>query len=92
MNARREEIYGLLINILTAGFNRSIGALEQAGAVDTRKMRQHYTGIGSKYHDLVTAQIEMTAKYGTDAILAAATDNQASHRSNPLPAIGGADL
>lgn len=58
------EIEARLIALLTAGFNRSIGALEDAGAVDTRIMRQHYRGVGSKYYDLVTEQIVLTAKYG----------------------------
>lgn len=59
-----DEIAGRLIDLLTAGFNRSLGALERAGAVDTQRMRTHYKGEGSKYYDLVTEQIESTARYG----------------------------
>lgn len=57
-----EQIEGLLVNVLTAGFNRSIGALARAGALDTRKMHRKYTGVGSEYYDLVTEQIEYTAR------------------------------
>ena len=63
-----EEIAGLLTGIISDGFNRSFGALRDAGAVDDRKMRRHYAGIGSKYYDLVTEQIELTARYGAPAI------------------------
>lgn len=63
-----EEIAGLLIAIVSDGFNRSLGALERAGALDTRKMREEYKGIGSKYYDIVTEQIELTAKYGASGL------------------------
>jgi hypothetical protein len=61
-----DEIAGCLIAIISDGFNRSLGALEAARAVDTRKMRGHYKGVGSKYYDLVT---EQTAKNAVPAIL-----------------------
>jgi hypothetical protein len=51
-NPTDDEIIGRLVWIITDGFNRSLGALEAAGAVDTKKMRAHYTGIGSKYYTL----------------------------------------
>lgn len=54
------DIAALLTALLTAGFNRSIGALEDAGAIKTKKMREEYKGIGSKYYDLVTEQMELT--------------------------------
>src|SRR5262245_20420159 len=63
-----EKIEGLLIGIISDGSNRSLNALERAGAIDTRKMRKHYTGIGSKYYDLVTEQIVLTAKYGATGV------------------------
>lgn len=63
-----DEIAGRLIGIISDGFNRSLGALAAAGAVDTKKMRGQYTGIGSKYYDLVTDEIVLTAKYGAPAI------------------------
>ena len=52
------------MDIITDAFNRSIGALEDAGAIDAKKMRQHYKGIGSKYYDMVTEQIDVTVKTG----------------------------
>jgi hypothetical protein len=67
-NPTDEEIAGLLIGIISDGFNRSLGALKRAGAVDTKKMRGHYTGIGSKYYDMVTEQILYTAKYGARGV------------------------
>jgi hypothetical protein len=58
-----DQIAGLLIGIISDGFNRSLGALEAARAVDTKTMRRHYTGMGSKFYDQVTEQIVLTAKY-----------------------------
>lgn len=59
-----EEIAGRLIGIISDGFNRSLGALEAAGAVDTKRLRANYKGAGSKFYDLVTEQITLTAKHG----------------------------
>ena len=58
-----EEIAAHLIGIIADGFNRSLGALSDAGAIDTRKMQKQYCGIGSRYYDLVTEQIVLTARY-----------------------------
>lgn len=63
-----EEITGRLVGIISDGFNRAIGALEAAGALDTKKMRGHYKGIGSKYYDIVTEQIELAAKNGAPSV------------------------
>jgi hypothetical protein len=63
-----KEIAGLLVNIINDGFNRSLNALEQARAIDTKELQSHYKGTGSKYYDLVTEQIQLTAKYGAVAI------------------------
>jgi len=63
-----EKIAGLLAGIISDGLNRSLGALEKAGAIDTKKFRTKYTGSGSEYYDLVTEQIEITAKYSASAI------------------------
>lgn len=65
-----EEITGQLIAIISDGFNRSLGSLRQIGAIDTKKLQQHYKGVGSKYYDLVTEQIELTAKYGAPGVRA----------------------
>jgi hypothetical protein len=67
-NPTDDEISGRLIGIISDGFNRSLGALEAAGAVDTKKMRRHYTGIGSKFYDMVTEQIVLTAKYAAPSV------------------------
>ena len=44
-----DEIATMLVGIIADGFNRSLGALEEAGAIDCAKLRRHYTGVGSKY-------------------------------------------
>jgi hypothetical protein len=63
-----KELAGLLVGIISDGFNRSLRALAEAGAVDTKKLHTQYKGVGSKYYDLVTAQIELTAKNGAAGI------------------------
>lgn len=63
-----DEIARYLVGIITDGFNRSLQALSDAGAVSTKVMREHYNGVGSKYHDLVTEQIALTAGYAVPAI------------------------
>ena len=63
-----DEIAGRLVGIISDGFNRSLRALEAAGAVDTKKMRGQYKGIGSKYYDLVTEQVVLTARYGVPSL------------------------
>jgi hypothetical protein len=50
-----------IIPIISDAFNRSMSALEAAGAIDRKELNQHYTGKGSKYYDIVTEQIELTA-------------------------------
>jgi hypothetical protein len=63
-----DDIIGRIVGIISDGFNRSLGALESAGAIDTRKMRGHYKGVGSKYYDVVTEQIILTAKYAVPSV------------------------
>ena len=63
-----KQIEAVLGGIISDGFNRSLGALIKAGAIDATKLPKHYKGTGSKYYDLVTEQIELTAKYGTSGI------------------------
>lgn len=67
-NPTDKQIQNVLGGILGDGFNRCLGALVKAGAIDTSKLNQHYKGMGSKYYDLVTEQIVITAKYGTQGI------------------------
>jgi hypothetical protein len=63
-----KQIEIVLGGILGDGFNRCLGALVEAGAIDTSKLNKHYKGMGSKYYDLVTEQIALTARYGTQGI------------------------
>jgi hypothetical protein len=63
-----DQIVLMLMGIISDGFNRSLGALKQSGAIDTRKMQSEYVGVGSKYYDLVTEQILVTARYGAPAV------------------------
>ena len=64
MNTETErKMRSFLINIVSDGFNRSIGALAESGAVDLTKMRREYRGVGSKSYDLVTVEIEQTVEY-----------------------------
>ena len=62
------NIKSVLITIIADGFNRSIQALEDAGAIDTTEMRKAYKGIGSEYYDLVSAAIEYTAEVSAPAL------------------------
>jgi hypothetical protein len=63
-----KQIEDVLHGIIRDGFNRSLGALVTAGAIDTKKLPKDYTGVGSKYYDLVSEQIDFTAKYGAKGI------------------------
>ena len=64
-----ERIKGFLVGIISDGFNRSVAALEEAGAIDAREMRTQYNGIGSKYYDVVTKELEYTAEFAAPALL-----------------------
>jgi len=72
---KEQLVAGRLVNIITDAFNRSISALADAGAIDTKKMQRHYTGIGSKYYDVVTEQIEVTVRTGAPWICELFTDD-----------------
>ena len=52
-----DELVVALTHILSDGFNRSINALEDAGALDLREMRTAYQGVGSTYYDVVTSGV-----------------------------------
>jgi hypothetical protein len=62
-----EKIEAVLGGFIADGFNRSLRALVKAGALDATKMMKAYKP-GSHYYNLVTEQIEYTAKYGAEAI------------------------
>ena len=68
MDKLQAQIEGLLIDIISDGINRSPWALVNAEAIDISVIQEHYIGIGSKYYDLVSKEIEYTAKHGAKAI------------------------
>jgi hypothetical protein len=81
-NPTDKQIENVLGGILGDGFNRCLGALINAGAIDTTKLNKYYTGMGSKYYDLVSEQIEISAKYGRQGIRRLfANDNEDANRS-----------
>ena len=67
----RQKLYSILLDELSDGLNRSLRALEEAGAIDTNLLRQKYKGVGSEYYDLFTEQLEFTANHGADVLSAA---------------------
>ena len=73
-NLTDQEMRSLLVDIISDGFNRSLNALEEAGAINTRELRSAYSGIGSKYYDLVTEQIDYSAQFGAARINSLLTD------------------
>lgn len=64
------QFESMLIGIMSDGFNRSIASLEQCGAINTKEMRKEYKGAGSKYYDIVTSELEYTAKYAATSVIA----------------------
>jgi hypothetical protein len=48
-NPTDERLISMLVGIISDGFNRSMIALEEAGAIDRTKMLKQYFGIGSKF-------------------------------------------
>jgi len=62
--SREQELANRLETLMTDAFNRSINALKDAGAINTKEMDKCYRGIGSKYYDLVTDQMQNTARSG----------------------------
>lgn len=67
--SNEDKIKSFLIGVMSDGFNRSLGGLEEIGAVDATEMRTDYKGIGSKYYDVVTKELEYTAKYAAPVLL-----------------------
>ena len=68
-NDLEKKVQHILIDIMSAGFNRSISALEKCGAINTQKMHEGYKGVGSKYYDIVTEKLEYTARYAAPYII-----------------------
>ena len=63
-----DKISALVADLMTDGFNRSLRTLRDAGAINTKKMTKEYSGIGSKYYDMVTEQMELTVERARPAI------------------------
>lgn len=68
-----------MLGIMSDGFDRSICALRKAGAIDTKKMQKDYNGVGSRYYDLVTAELEYTAKCAAPEIVNAISKEWKKH-------------
>ena len=62
-------VESLLIGGMADGFNRSIRVLKENKALDTTKLEEMYSGVGSTYYDLVTEQLELTARYAMPELL-----------------------
>ncbi len=62
-----DKIFASLVGMLSDGFNRSLKALEDAGAIDATALRSDYKP-GSEYYALVTAALEQTASYARPGI------------------------
>ncbi len=77
MKKLEEEIASLLVDLMTDGFNRSVGALRDAGAINTKRMAKEYSGIGSRYYDMVTEQMELTVSYAKPTIQKMVEDYEA---------------
>jgi flagellar basal body rod protein FlgF len=71
-----QEIEALLMNIISDGFNRSFGPLRTIKCIDEQKLAEKFKGAGSEYYDLVTAQIELTARYAAPAVQALFLDQK----------------
>ena len=62
------QLESALMSVMSDAFNRCFSVLEAAGAIDAKEMRTDYRGVGSKYYDLVTEQIGLSAKYAVPGI------------------------
>ncbi len=76
-----EKIASLISGLMTDGFNRSLGALEKAGAINLKKMNKKYCGIGSKYYDMVTEQMDLTVEYAKPVIKKMVVEYDANNRN-----------
>ncbi len=77
-----EKIASLVSGLMTDGFNRSLGALEKAGAINFKKMNKEYCGMGSKYYDMVTEQMDLTVENAKPVIKKMVAEYVASIRNN----------
>ena len=58
--SKNRKLRQILLTTAHHSFNRSISALEKAGAIETSELHKHYSGVGSIYYDIVTEQMELT--------------------------------
>ena len=61
MPTTEEQLQLLLVRAISDGVNRTLGALEAAGAINATRLRSAYSGPGSRYYDLVTEEVMRTA-------------------------------
>ena len=71
-NLTDDEIVGVLVAIVGDGFNRSLRALVDAGAVDRAAMDYR---PGSRHYDLVTRAVELTARASVRSIRGLGTND-----------------
>ena len=62
-----DKLAAFVVGIMGDAFNRSLIALEDAGAIDTTVLRSNYKP-GSAFYSLVTAELEKTADYARPGI------------------------
>jgi hypothetical protein len=67
---------------MTDGFNQSLGAFEKAGAINLKKMNKEYRGMGSKYDDMVTEQMDLTVEYAKPVIKKMVAEYDANIRND----------
>ena len=84
-NPTDQQIQNVLGGFIADGFNRSLGVLDRIGVLDMKKLRKKYTGMGSEYYDLITEQIEYTAKYGAVAIRKLFDENETDVQPGDTP-------
>ena len=72
-----DKIVSSLVSIMSDGFNRSLRALEDAGAIDATTLRSNYTK-GTKFYEIVTTELEMTATYARPGIRKMIEDSQSA--------------
>lgn len=77
-----EKIASLVSGLMTDGFNRSLGALEKAGAINLKKMNKEYCGMGSKYYDMVTEQMDLTVEHAKAVIKKMVAEYEANIRND----------
>ena len=81
------EIAKLLYHWMTNGFNRALGALRDAKAIDTSEMDKEYTGVGSMYYDMVSDQMKLAVEYAQPSIRKLVEEERLgqTRAENPLP-------